>query len=90
MNSFFLLLAFVIHAVSCNDNDGNDGDKPLSFEKRQLCFCIQHGDSFEIKHFPYIQVVHYGQSLSCHFFCLVNNGVLTFVLLIKEEISKHN
>ena len=89
MDYFFLFLAFVILTVSCN-NDGNDGDKPLSFEKRQLCFCIQHGDSFKVKHFPHVQMVHYGQSLSCHFSCLVVNGILMLVFLVSEEISKHN
>lgn len=86
----FLLLAFLILTVSCNNNYGNDGEKPLSFEKRQLCFCIQHGDSFEAKHFPPVQMVHYGQSLSCHFSFLVVNGVLMLVFFISEEISKHN
>jgi len=90
MDYFFLLLAFVILTVSCNNYDGNDGDKPLSFEKRQLRFCIQHDDSFEVKHFPHVQMVHYGQSLSCHFSCLVVNGVLMLVFFISEEISKHN
>lgn len=80
MDCFFLLLAFVILTIFWNNN--GDGDKPLSFEKRQLCFCIQHGDNFQGKHFPHVQMVHCGQSLSCHFSCLVNSGVLTLVFFL--------
>lgn len=53
-----------------------------SFGERQLCFCIQHGDSFEAKQFPHI---HYGQSFSRHFSCLVINGVLMPVFFISEK-----
>lgn len=90
MDYFSLLPASVILTVSSNNNDGNDGDKPLSFEKRQPCFYIQHDDSIEVKHFPHVQMVCYGQSLFCYFSCLVINGVLTLAFFIREEVSKYN